>query len=422
MARCIAFPLGLLLVAAGCTRGAVEPGDATRTRSDVPSASLAGEHDRQEALTRADAQANEAPEQQIEPTAQGSIRLRMAWEAEYSGIRHLREIVPILLLPDPSKGVIIKPSDLSPDLYLFDPKRLSWERIGEHLYPQAFNTDLNYIYLVARRPMRDEQFKPSLGQFGIAVYSLRAGRIVNEFDLPPGVRPVGVGRVLVAGSSTTRQTLFYNSLTGRVAAAQEPTSHATPLLAWDSARLRIFLTDTREGVDRIDAWAVAVRGLPHSSTVRVIDSHGAGLWGYDKVIGNPEAGPFAVQHSFVGAGVESYIFNVFRADLTPSPVQCGRVYDVSRHGVLGSPDRGYPNAPKDRFPALQCFDAGSGRLLWQKEAYADTPAFWVRGRAVLLSNSELHFLDAQDGTLLHREPIDGAFRIAVRGNWILVDT
>jgi hypothetical protein len=119
---------------------------------------------------------------------------------------------------------------------------------------------------------------------------------------------------------------------------------------------------------------------------------------FERFIGEPGRGVFALEFGFVGVGVANFSVSVVGAGFTAIPVEVEHVWDASELGILaGLKDHGYPTpSGQDRYPDLACLDPVTGQVRWSREIKGVHPQ-WVGHYVALTGEKEWHFLDAKTG-------------------------
>ena len=140
---------------------------------------------------------------------------------------------------------------------------------------------------------------------------------------------------------------------------------------------------------------------------------------FSRLIGPPE-GPFALEFSFVGAGVENSSYSLVSASFRTLPVRPGTVYDASGCGFLVClQDRGYPSTRGPHYPDLACLAPETGTVRWRSKA--SSGATWCGSFAVRPTSKGFEALDGATGRTVGRfaAPAGGSFWPLGGGRFLL---
>lgn len=209
------------------------------------------------------------------------------------------------------------------------------------------------------------------------VYDLRTGSFLNSV---PG-RAYRVGSLLVRWDEEGSTQSYFDSRTGKRVWQGNmyddrnkafPPPVGTPV--WITPTRGIFL------IDRSD------KSNPSAKDIVDVD---VGTWkqakkswlsdfsmAFDKLVGNPEVGTFAIYEK---TNRSTQVTGIFRRDLQRLPLDLLSVSDIGPKGVLGlageNNESGYP-----QYKGIVCADASTGRIRWVSPLKA--PARWAGEYAV----------------------------------------
>lgn len=242
-------------------------------------------------------------------------------------------------------------------------------------------------------------------------YELSSGKLKSSVK----GRAERVG-LLVITYNGAKDTTYTDALTGRKLFDRNVRDKGTGNLSpqfrspiWITKSRWLFLvgkpgqpnSDSKD-VAEIDPNTLLVKQCAHLSDV---------ARGFDKIVGNPELGAFAI---FESSNRSRECTGVFQKDLTRIPGLFFYVSDITEHGIL---HRGFiPNEYTDpTFKSVICADIKTGNTKWTVPTSAS--GRWI-GEDVLISNS---IYDGETGEFRGRIELPQILSLGSDGSFLGID-
>lgn len=242
-------------------------------------------------------------------------------------------------------------------------------------------------------------------------YSLTSGKLISTVK----GRAWRVGHILISGSGEDVHK-YFDAFTSKLI-LEKRRGNDDPVKAIASLRTPIWISK------KTWLFLISEEGKPHSDSKDVAELDPKTLMvrkrtplsglarGFDKIVGNPEIGPFAI---FESTNRSSECTGVFQRDLSSIPGNYTYVTDISANGIL---HRGFK--PREYiepiFISVICADIKTGDQKWVVQS--SSSGHWIK-QDVLIGNS---VYDGTTGKLRGRLKMPNVLKLDNSGRFLGID-